>query len=84
MESLQSHYCINVAHKTGEYRTGGGQTVDTAKHFFSVNVIGQQNAMDVFASLRKAYSKELYCIDVTYWDIGGKSMDWETESKPKG
>lgn len=76
MDTLQSHYCINVADKTGEYRTGGGQTVETAKHFFAVDVIGETNAKRVFKSLRKAYPKELYCIGVTYWDIGGKEQDW--------
>jgi hypothetical protein len=77
MDRLQSHYRINVATVTSSHRTGGGQTVDCVKHFFAVDVIGENNARKVYESLRINYPKDRFTVDVTFWDIVGKSLDFE-------
>jgi hypothetical protein len=77
MSDLQSHYRINIAKLDGGYRTGGGQQVDTYKHHFAIDIIHKDKAKEVFAEITKSYPEPDYNISVTYWDIGGREIDWK-------
>jgi hypothetical protein len=76
MDGLQSHYRINIAKLDGGYRTGGGQQVDTYKHYFATDITSEDKAKEVFADLKKKYPEPEYNITVSYWDIGGREQDW--------
>jgi hypothetical protein len=80
MDGLQSHYRINIA-KAQDHQVLGEKV--RYKHHFAIDIIHQQEAMDIFVEMTENYPAPTYNIEVTYWNIGGKSMDWGTESKPK-
>jgi hypothetical protein len=66
MSSLESHYHINVAKHSDKYSLG--------VHYFAVDEVNKVKAETIFADLKVKFPD---CnVSVTYWDIGGTSLDW--------
>lgn len=72
MESLQSHYRINIA-KAQDYQPDNDIRY---KHHFAIDIIHEDQAKEVHAEMVKNYPDPDYNITVTHWDIGGRSCEW--------
>jgi hypothetical protein len=77
MDTLQSHYCINIAKRSKGYRTGGLYDIDSYTHHFAIDIIHEDKAKEVFKEMTVGYPHPEYQISVTHWNISGRGKEWK-------
>ena len=68
MDSMKSHYRINVAFKNGDPPYGN------YIHYFAVNIVNKRRMQNLVDDLSEKYPSPAFSVTITYWDITGKEV----------